>query len=193
MKFEPPLFHPNSKSFVIRHPDRGTQLIYPRVYRCNRHSAHCSEFIHGNPSPLVYPDGTVCISILHTPGDDPTMYEQASERWSPVQSVEKVILSVISMLAGASCFCALCAHPSRCSVHTKLTHYCLRLPSPRRAEPREWRQYRLLQAIQGQQSGLSGVLVSVWQRLICAISIVTSVVQEYERIVRQSIKEQLGL
>jgi hypothetical protein len=42
----------------------------------------------------------VCISILHTPGDDPTMYEQASERWSPVQSVEKVILSVISMLAG---------------------------------------------------------------------------------------------
>lgn len=48
----------------------------------------------------VYPDGTVCISILHTPGDDPTMYEQASERWSPVQSVEKVLLSVISMLAG---------------------------------------------------------------------------------------------
>jgi ubiquitin-conjugating enzyme E2 G2 len=30
------------------------------------------------------------------------MYEQASERWSPVQSVEKVILSVISMLAGKS-------------------------------------------------------------------------------------------
>lgn len=28
------------------------------------------------------------------------MYEQASERWSPVQCVEKVILSVISMLAG---------------------------------------------------------------------------------------------
>jgi ubiquitin-protein ligase len=33
------------------------------------------------------------------------MYEQASERWSPVQSVEKVLLSVISMLAGMSCFC----------------------------------------------------------------------------------------
>ncbi|KAK7440020.1 ubiquitin conjugating enzyme Ubc7/UbcP3 [Stygiomarasmius scandens] len=39
--------------------------------------------------PNIYPDGNVCISILHTPGDDPTMYEQASERWSPVQSVEK--------------------------------------------------------------------------------------------------------
>ncbi|KIJ47168.1 hypothetical protein M422DRAFT_28853 [Sphaerobolus stellatus SS14] len=49
--------------------------------------------------PNIYPDGNVCISILHTPGDDPTMYEKASERWSPVQSVEKVILSVISMLA----------------------------------------------------------------------------------------------
>ncbi|KAF8488901.1 ubiquitin-conjugating enzyme/RWD-like protein [Gautieria morchelliformis] len=49
--------------------------------------------------PNIYPDGNVCISILHTPGDDPTMYEQASERWSPVQSVEKVILSVVSMLA----------------------------------------------------------------------------------------------
>lgn len=48
----------------------------------------------------VYPDGNVCISILHTPGEDPLMYEQASERWSPVQSVEKVLLSVISMLAG---------------------------------------------------------------------------------------------
>lgn len=33
------------------------------------------------------------------------MYEQASERWSPVQSVEKVILSVISMLAGESRGC----------------------------------------------------------------------------------------
>lgn len=49
---------------------------------------------------LVYADGNVCISILHSPGDDPMQYEQASERWSPVQSVEKVLLSVISMLAG---------------------------------------------------------------------------------------------
>lgn len=58
----------------------------------------------------VYPDGTVCISILHAPGDDPTMYEQASERWSPVQSVEKVILSVISMLAG------------ECVLHRRIGH-----------------------------------------------------------------------
>lgn len=78
MKFDPPLFHPNSK---------GISLVYK--------STNVLIF-----ASIVYADGNVCISILHTPGDDPTMYEQASERWSPVQSVEKVILSVISMLAG---------------------------------------------------------------------------------------------
>ena len=49
--------------------------------------------------PNVYEDGTVCISILHPPGEDPNRYELASERWSPVQSVEKILLSVVSMLA----------------------------------------------------------------------------------------------
>ena len=47
----------------------------------------------------MYKDGTVCISILHPPGDDPNHYESSSERWSPVQSVEKILLSVMSMLA----------------------------------------------------------------------------------------------
>ncbi|ODV90735.1 hypothetical protein CANCADRAFT_110045 [Tortispora caseinolytica NRRL Y-17796] len=49
--------------------------------------------------PNVYQDGTVCISILHPPGDDPHMYETAAERWSPIQSVEKILLSVMSMLS----------------------------------------------------------------------------------------------
>lgn len=49
---------------------------------------------------LVYADGRVCISILHAPGDDPMGYESSAERWSPVQSVEKILLSVVSMLAG---------------------------------------------------------------------------------------------
>ena len=48
----------------------------------------------------VYPDGRVCISILHTPGEDPLGYESPAERWSPVQSIEKILLSVVSMLAG---------------------------------------------------------------------------------------------
>lgn len=49
--------------------------------------------------PNVYPDGKVCISILHTPGDDPHGYEKADERWSPVQTVETIMLSIISMLS----------------------------------------------------------------------------------------------
>ncbi|EON62959.1 ubiquitin-conjugating enzyme E2-18 kDa [Coniosporium apollinis CBS 100218] len=49
--------------------------------------------------PNVYPNGNVCISILHAPGDDPNHYEHASERWSPIQSVEKILISVMSMLA----------------------------------------------------------------------------------------------
>ncbi|XP_071482315.1 ubiquitin-conjugating enzyme E2 G2-like [Diadema antillarum] len=52
--------------------------------------------LHFHP---VYADGRVCISILHAPGDDPMGYESSAERWSPVQSVEKILLSVVSMLA----------------------------------------------------------------------------------------------
>lgn len=49
--------------------------------------------------PNVYANGEVCISILHPPGEDPTQYESSAERWSPVQSVEKILISVVSMLA----------------------------------------------------------------------------------------------
>ena len=48
--------------------------------------------------PNVYPDGTVCISILHPPEDDKYGYESAAERWSPVQTPETILLSVISLL-----------------------------------------------------------------------------------------------
>ncbi|KAJ6317640.1 hypothetical protein OIU76_013227 [Salix suchowensis] len=37
--------------------------------------------------PNVYPDGKVCISILHPPGDDPNGYELATERWTPVHTI----------------------------------------------------------------------------------------------------------
>lgn len=47
----------------------------------------------------VYPSGLVCISILHPAGDDPNHYEHATERWSPIQSVEKILLSVMNLLA----------------------------------------------------------------------------------------------
>ena len=57
------------------------------------------KFVSDMWHPNVYADGRVCISILHSPGDDPMGYEQASERWSPVQTVETIMLSIISMLS----------------------------------------------------------------------------------------------
>ena len=48
--------------------------------------------------PNVYIDGRVCISILHTPGDDEQSGEQACERWSPLQGVESVLRSILLLL-----------------------------------------------------------------------------------------------
>lgn len=47
--------------------------------------------------PNVYRDGRLCISILHTSGD-PTSEEPDSETWSPVQTVESVLISIVSLL-----------------------------------------------------------------------------------------------
>ncbi|PKS07368.1 hypothetical protein jhhlp_005970 [Lomentospora prolificans] len=47
--------------------------------------------------PNIYENGKLCISILHPPGDDMYGYESASERWSPVQTPETILLSVISL------------------------------------------------------------------------------------------------
>eukprot|EP01129_Flabellula_baltica_P010875 TRINITY_DN4659_c0_g1_i2.p1 TRINITY_DN4659_c0_g1~~TRINITY_DN4659_c0_g1_i2.p1 ORF type:complete len:186 (+),score=62.96 TRINITY_DN4659_c0_g1_i2:233-790(+) len=54
-----------------------------------------SDFWH----PNVYPDGGVCISILHPPGEDEMSGERPEERWLPTQTVSTILLSVISMLA----------------------------------------------------------------------------------------------
>jgi ubiquitin-conjugating enzyme E2 G1 len=49
--------------------------------------------------PNVYPDGKVCISILHPPGTDRhNDQETAEERWRPILSVEAILVSVLSML-----------------------------------------------------------------------------------------------
>ena len=49
--------------------------------------------------PNVYSNGKLCISILHPPEEDRYGYESAAERWSPVQTPETILLSVISMLS----------------------------------------------------------------------------------------------
>ena len=73
------------------------------------------------------------------------MYEQASERWSPVQSVEKVILSVISMLAGESTptfnsMASICK-PSR-HLPTVFTSISLPLSFHQHCRPRHGKAWR---------------------------------------------------
>lgn len=48
--------------------------------------------------PNIYPDGKLCISILHPPGEDLQSGEQAEERWSPLQGVESVLRSILLLL-----------------------------------------------------------------------------------------------
>jgi ubiquitin-protein ligase len=53
-----------------------------------------SQFWH----PNVYPDGRVCISILHAAGDDERSGESFDIRWKPINSVSSVLNSVLLML-----------------------------------------------------------------------------------------------
>lgn len=82
------------------------------------------------------------------------MYEQASERWSPVQSVEKVILSVISMLAG-----------EHNAVDSSFSSWSFQTSEP------------------NLESGAN----------IDCCKLYRDNQPEYERLVRESIKEQLGI
>jgi len=71
-------------------------LAFPPTYP---HMPPTLKFLTPIPfHPNIYPDGILCISILHPPGDDQYGYESASERWSPVQTPETILLSVISLL-----------------------------------------------------------------------------------------------
>lgn len=87
MKFETPIYHPNSESA----PDMSSS--------CNNMLAKIpSDSLTISTRP-VYPSGEVCISILHPPEEDKWGYESAAERWSPVQTPETILISVISMLS----------------------------------------------------------------------------------------------
>jgi ubiquitin-conjugating enzyme E2 G1 len=47
--------------------------------------------------PNVYTDGKLCISILHE-GIDTTGYENKLERWSPLNNIRTIFISIISLL-----------------------------------------------------------------------------------------------
>ena len=54
------------------------KLVFPQDYPLNPPTMRfVTEIFH----PNIYPDGRVCISILHPPGADPLGYETSSERW----------------------------------------------------------------------------------------------------------------
>jgi ubiquitin-conjugating enzyme E2 R len=59
------------------------------------------KFVRPLYHPNIYPDGRLCISILHPPGDDEMSGELAAERWSPAQRAETVLLSILSLLDDA--------------------------------------------------------------------------------------------
>ncbi|XP_006455870.1 hypothetical protein AGABI2DRAFT_195199 [Agaricus bisporus var. bisporus H97] len=73
-----------------------SRLTFPQDYPL---SPPKMKFITEMWHPNIYANGDVCISILHAPGEDEYGFERASERWSPVQSVTSILISVISMLS----------------------------------------------------------------------------------------------
>ncbi|KAJ8327845.1 Ubiquitin-conjugating enzyme subunit, variant 3 [Batrachochytrium dendrobatidis] len=75
-------------------------MCFPSDYPFNPPSFKFNRpFFH----PNVYSDGRICISILHPPGDDPLSGEKAEERWNPTQTVESILLSVVSLLNDPNC------------------------------------------------------------------------------------------
>lgn len=92
MFFVSEMWHPNS-ALAARGGARAARVS----------SAHPRSPLHTrthNPRPAaVFPNGKVCISILHPPGvDAQNAQETADERWRPILGVESVLVSVISML-----------------------------------------------------------------------------------------------
>lgn len=61
------------------------------------------KFVRPIYHPNIYPDGKLCISILHPPGDDIMSGEVAQERWSPLQGVESVLRSVLLLFDDPEC------------------------------------------------------------------------------------------
>ncbi|KAF1957253.1 hypothetical protein CC80DRAFT_410714 [Byssothecium circinans] len=91
-----------SVALIVLNPDSlyyggyfKAKLSFPKNYP---YSPPDFKFIRPLYHPNIYPDGRLCISILHPPGDDEMSGELASERWTPVQRVESVLISILSLL-----------------------------------------------------------------------------------------------
>ncbi|KAF4984850.1 hypothetical protein FZEAL_3 [Fusarium zealandicum] len=71
------------------------RLVFPPSYPHMPPSLTFQDPIPFHPN--IYQNGILCISILHPPEEDQYGYEDASERWSPVQTPETILLSTISL------------------------------------------------------------------------------------------------
>ncbi|KAL1392303.1 ubiquitin-conjugating enzyme/RWD-like protein [Phyllosticta capitalensis] len=94
-----------SVALIVLNPDSlysggyfKAKMTFPKNYP---YSPPDFKFIRPLYHPNVYADGRLCISILHPPGEDEMSGELASERWSPAQRVESVLLSILSLLDDA--------------------------------------------------------------------------------------------
>lgn len=56
------------------------------------------RFLRPITHPNIYPDGQLCISILHSAGEDLMSGEDAGERWTPLQGAESVLRSILLLL-----------------------------------------------------------------------------------------------
>jgi ubiquitin-conjugating enzyme E2 R len=71
------------------------QMIFPFDYPYSPPKFRFTPAIY---HPNIYKDGLICISILHQAGDS-TTGEPDGETWSPAQSVETVLISIVSLLS----------------------------------------------------------------------------------------------
>ncbi|EAS31209.3 ubiquitin conjugating enzyme [Coccidioides immitis RS] len=74
------------------------RMTFPNNYP---YSPPSFKFIRPLFHPNIYDNGELCISILHSPGEDEMSGESAAERWSPAQRVESVLISILSLLDDA--------------------------------------------------------------------------------------------
>jgi ubiquitin-protein ligase len=72
-----------------------TKMTFPPDYP---NSPPTLKFLSDFWHPNVYPDGKVCISILHTP-DPMNPMETPDECWRPIHTAESILVSVVSMLS----------------------------------------------------------------------------------------------
>lgn len=83
MRFVTPMWHPNSTHFFL-------SFFPPDQTRFHSLSRWSSMRVHSRKMLKLMLDTVSCI-LQHPPGNDEYGYEDASERWLPVHTVETIV------------------------------------------------------------------------------------------------------